>query len=197
MLLDPLSPVGVPVDHARVPPRLALHHVYCALQRVPPALHDAVRELRARHAPAEARRGVAVRHVGNQLQRELARVLDALQHALPGARALHGGLDHDARRQDLVEQPGEHAGADLAGRGRGSLDFDACREEVAMYKIKARCGGTGRTRLEQLSNRDLHWDALRLNEKTRRKQETAVLMLRILLCRTKQRHRFREPVVGC
>jgi hypothetical protein len=109
------APVGVSINNTCPPPGVCLHHLDRPLQSISSTLHDAIRQLRTRHPPTEAGGRVTIGDVRNQLQRKLARVLDALENTLGGAGALHGLLHHDAGGQDLVQQPGEDARAHLAG----------------------------------------------------------------------------------
>lgn len=85
-------------------------------QRAGHNLDDSVSDFGAGHAPGEARSGVPVRHVRDQLQAELAGVQHALQDACGRGGPLHGRFSHDARLQDLPQQPREHPRPRLLGR---------------------------------------------------------------------------------
>lgn len=75
-------------------------------------------------AAGRTRGGVAVRDVGDELERKLARVECALQHLVPPCR-LEGALDHDSRLQDLPKQPRQHALAHMRRDERHAVARDA------------------------------------------------------------------------
>lgn len=55
-------------------------HSECGPHAYTPHLHDGICQFSAGHASTEAGAGVAVAHIGNQLQRKLARIQAPLEH---------------------------------------------------------------------------------------------------------------------
>ena len=68
--------------------------------------------LASSNAVGRTRGGVAVRHVGDELEGKLPRVQRALHDLVPLCR-LESALDHHARLQDLAQQPRQNALADV------------------------------------------------------------------------------------